>query len=175
MAAMLAYGFFFDIIEKSDKWRALGPARYDVAGFWHFLRHRSYHSELTITLSPHESSQSCQASVSNANGVDEPSITCDSPQLSKNVRRTGADDFDIDPSVRFLDKTNPSGTEFCSRNCEICALEGVETSLKHQQPSTITVTGKYTTINCMNMPGRCAKSKFGMSPYVHLGKITRLR
>ena len=28
--------------------------------------------------------------------------------------------------------------------------------------------GRYRTINCLNMPGRCEKSKYGMSPSVHL-------
>lgn len=32
--------------------------------------------------------------------------------------------------------------------------------------------GHYETINCLNMPGRCDKSKLGMSPTVHLGKST---
>ena len=52
---MLAYGFFGDIIQQSDKWRCLGPLRYDLAGFCQFIRNKSYHSELTITLSPHDS------------------------------------------------------------------------------------------------------------------------
>ena len=55
MATMLAYGFFGDIIQQSDKWRCLGPLRYDLAGFCQFIRNTSYHSELTITLSPHDS------------------------------------------------------------------------------------------------------------------------
>lgn len=172
MAAMLAFGFFGDIIQQSDKWRRLGPARYDVAGFWHFLRHRSYHSELTITLSSHESSQSCHVSESNSNGVDdESSITCDSPQLSNSVESVDDEDFQNDISSKFPDKINVSGAEFCSRNCERCAFEGEENQFKHHRPLKIKCSGKYTTINCMNMPGRCAKSKFGMSPYVHLGKI----
>ena len=174
MAAMLAYGFFGDIIQQSDKWRCLGPARYDVAGLWHFLRHRSYHSELTITLSPHDSSQSCQVSVSDTNGIDESSVACDSPQLSKNVGETNGEDFQIDTSIPLPDKINTSGTKFCNRNCERCALDGIKNLPEHHQPSQIKRTGKYTTINCMNMPGRCAKSKFGMSPYVHLGKINSL-
>lgn len=173
MAVMLAYGFFGDIIQKSDKWRCLGPARYDVAGFLHFLRHRSYHSELTITLSPYDSSQTCLSSESNTNSIPGESFSpCDSSQLSKHVKRTDRNDVDIqtDNSPKYADKINPSGTDFCNRNCEKCALEKVSNAPPSPSPMKIKCHGKYATINCLNMPGRCAKSKFGMSPYVHLGK-----
>ena len=33
----------------------------------------------------------------------------------------------------------------------------------------IKVEGQYKTINCLNMPCRCEKSKYGMSPSVNLG------
>lgn len=174
MAAMLAFGFFGDIIEKSDKWRCLGPARYDVAGFLHFLRHRSYHSEVTITLSPNDSSQTCLSSESNTNRVPGESFSPDeSSQLSSHVKRTddkNNDDIQTDNLRKYADKINSPGTEFCSRNCEKCALEGTTHRSQSHSPLKIKRRGKYTTINCLNMPGRCAKSKFGMSPYVHLGK-----
>ena len=35
--------------------------------------------------------------------------------------------------------------------------------------SQIKLEGEYRTINCLNMPCRCEKSKYGMSPSVHLG------
>jgi ceramide kinase len=38
-------------------------------------------------------------------------------------------------------------------------------------PSEIKLEGDYRTINCLNMPCRCEKSKYGMSPSVHLGKL----
>lgn len=36
-------------------------------------------------------------------------------------------------------------------------------------PLTIKREGKYKTINCLNMSGRCDNSNYGMSPSVHLG------
>jgi ceramide kinase len=42
-------------------------------------------------------------------------------------------------------------------------------SEKSSLPSQIKREGHYRTINCLNMPCRCEKSKFGMSPSVHLG------
>jgi ceramide kinase len=37
--------------------------------------------------------------------------------------------------------------------------------------SKIELEGEYRTINCLNMPCRCEKSKYGISPSVHLGRI----
>jgi hypothetical protein len=163
MATMLAYGFFGDIIQQSDKWRCLGPLRYDLAGFWHFIRHRSYHTELTITLSPNDSSQTVTPTT-NTNGGITPSIARNSHQLLNEVNP-------IDNSLQVIDQIVTSGLVFCSKNCETCALEEAQNSTRDHSSSKIKREGKYTTVNCLNMPGRCAKSKFGMSPFVHLGQI----
>jgi len=56
MATMLAYGFFGNIIQQSDRWRFFGPLRYNLAGFFQFIRNTSYHVELTITQAPEKSS-----------------------------------------------------------------------------------------------------------------------
>jgi len=42
-------------------------------------------------------------------------------------------------------------------------------SEKSSLPLRIKRKGRYRTINCLNMPCRCDKSKYGMSPSVHLG------
>ncbi|CAF3751273.1 unnamed protein product [Rotaria sordida] len=49
MATMVSYGFFGNLIQQSDNWRAFGPFRYDMAGFYEFFRNNSYETELTIT------------------------------------------------------------------------------------------------------------------------------
>ena len=36
-------------------------------------------------------------------------------------------------------------------------------------PKEIKIEDQYKTINCLNMPCRCEKSKYGMSPSVNLG------
>ena len=82
MATMLAYGFFGDIIQQSDNWRCLGPLRYDLAGFCQFVRNTSYHSELTITLSPHSSAQICHPQSIN-NGNTTSSVAPDYQQFMK--------------------------------------------------------------------------------------------
>jgi ceramide kinase len=106
MATTLAYGFFGDIIQQSENWRVFGPARYNLSGFFQFIRNRSYHTQLTITQTDQKYSS------------------------SKDER-------------------------IYSENSSL--------------PLEIKLEGQYRSINCLNMPCRCEKSKYGMSPSVHLG------
>jgi len=171
MTTMLAYGFFGDIIHQSDKWRCLGPLRYDLSGFCQFIRNKSYHSALTITLSPHDSSQISQPkTVIPMNNISS-ETTPDSHELVNTISSTANENNPRDTSVEVINKLIAPALVFCSRNCEICALEEKSDHNKVHSSLQIKREGRYTTINCLNMPGRCAKSKFGMSPFVHLGKI----
>lgn len=158
MATMLAYGFFGDIIQQSDKWRCLGPLRYDLAGFCQFVRNTSYHSELTITLFSPESVQNTHSQTMNTTGCTS-AVAPDCQQL-------------ITQSSDTIEKLVMPRPKFCSRNCGQCSGEHDANSNKNQQPLQIKREGRYTTINCLNMPCRCAKSKYGMSPFVHLGDGT---
>ncbi|CAF2702045.1 unnamed protein product [Rotaria sp. Silwood2] len=171
MAAMLAYGFFGDIIYQSDKWRCLGPLRYDIAGFCQFILNKSYHTELTITLSPSNSPQSVLPS-SNVNGEVETSIMPSLQLLNTNTDSKTIGNNQIDNSLKVLEKIVLSPSEFCRKNCEKCATEENHDVNRTDSPLQITREGKYTTINCLNMPCRSAKSRFGISPFVHLGDGT---
>ncbi len=174
MATMLAYGFFGDIIQQSDKWRFMGPLRYDLAGFCQFIRNKSYHSKLTITLSPYDSlvanHPESVTSMNNTNGRAS-SIGSNSQKSSNKVNSTINQNTQANTSFNVIQKLIAPALVFCSRNCERCALEDKHDSDKIHLPLKIEREGRYTTVNCLNMPGRCAKSKFGMSPFVHLGKI----
>ncbi|CAO2839099.1 unnamed protein product [Amaranthus hypochondriacus] len=46
-ASFLGYGFYGDVITESEKYRWMGPKRYDFAGTKVFLRHRSYEAEIS--------------------------------------------------------------------------------------------------------------------------------
>ncbi|CAF3336738.1 unnamed protein product [Rotaria sp. Silwood1] len=168
MAAMLAYGFFGDIIYQSDKWRCLGPLRYDIAGFCQFILNRSYHTELTITLSPSNSSQP----TSSINAGDETPVMPNSQQLTNNTDSKTIGNNHIDNPLKIIGKIVLPASVFCRKNCEKCATEGKHHANKTDSPTPIRLEGKYTTINCLNMPCRSAKSKFGISPFVHLGDGT---
>jgi len=159
MATMLAYGFFGNIIEQSSKWRCLGPIRYDLAGFCQFIRHPSYHSELTITLSPHDRVEVYHPeTISNGSGTS--AVAPDSQRLLNNKKSTDTIEKIVTPVIKF-----------CSKNCRKCSEEEKNNSNNNHLPLQMKLEGRYTTINCLNMPCRCAKSKYGMSPFVHLGKI----
>ena len=171
MATMVAYGFFGDIIHQSDKWRCLGPLRYDLAGFCQFIRNRTYHTEVTITLSPpdsvHKYATDSIPSMNNDNSTDKEkgssSISPNPHQLVDNVEKN---------STETMEKILKPGLVFCRRNCELCSLIDSQQTNETQLPLKIKCEGRYTTINCLNIPCRCAKSKFGMSPFVHLGDGT---
>ncbi|XVE63857.1 hypothetical protein DITRI_Ditri07aG0054900 [Diplodiscus trichospermus] len=45
-ASFAGYGFYGDVIIESEKYRWMGPKRYDYAGTKVFLRHRSYEAEV---------------------------------------------------------------------------------------------------------------------------------
>jgi hypothetical protein len=164
MATMLAYGFFGNIIQQSAEWRCLGPLRYDLAGFFQFIRNPSYHSELTITLSPHDAVQICHPeTINSGNGTS--TVASDCQRLINNKKSNTKSTDTINKIV-----TPIPIAEFCRRNCGKCAEEKIDPT-KVYLPVQIKLEGRYTTINCLNMPCRCAKSKYGMSPFVHLGKI----
>ncbi|KAL2920451.1 Ceramide kinase [Bienertia sinuspersici] len=46
-ASFVGYGFYGDVITESEKYRWMGPQRYDFAGTKTFLRHRSYEAEIS--------------------------------------------------------------------------------------------------------------------------------
>ncbi|KAF8380550.1 hypothetical protein HHK36_028038 [Tetracentron sinense] len=43
-----SYGFYGDVITESEKYRWMGPKRYDYAGTKVFMRHRSYEAEIAF-------------------------------------------------------------------------------------------------------------------------------
>ncbi|XP_050223739.1 ceramide kinase isoform X2 [Mercurialis annua] len=45
-ASFAGYGFYGDVITESEKYRWMGPKRYDYAGTKVFLRHKSYEAEV---------------------------------------------------------------------------------------------------------------------------------
>ncbi|CAF0954470.1 unnamed protein product [Adineta ricciae] len=173
MATMLAYGFFGDIIHQSDRWRCLGPLRYDLAGFCQFVRNTSYHSELTITLSPHDSARighpQAATSLSSVGGTS--SVAPDYQRLINSSSLSLIDECSKNKSMDTISKIVTPNVTFCSRNCVLCAEEKADPGKVHSSLQ-IKREGRYTTVNCLNMPCRCAKSKYGMSPFVHLGDGT---
>lgn len=161
---MLSYGFFGDIIRQSDRWRCLGPLRYDLAGFFQFLRNKSYPTELIITSLADDTSRNAETqTISSILTNDSGSIS------SRELANPSVTDSVLDSEIS--ERTALLGTPFCSRDCEKCAGDNGHDFNRLHSSTKIKREGRYTTINCLNMPCRCAKSKYGMSPFVHLGEF----
>ncbi|KAG6390858.1 hypothetical protein SASPL_148603 [Salvia splendens] len=61
-ASFAGYGFYGDVITESEKYRWMGPKRYDYAGTKVFLQHKSYEAEVSyLEVKPKEASSSPEA------------------------------------------------------------------------------------------------------------------
>lgn len=49
-ASVISYGYLGDIIRDSDKFRWMGPKRYDFSGFKKFLANQGYEGEITLAV-----------------------------------------------------------------------------------------------------------------------------
>ncbi|CAH8279249.1 unnamed protein product [Arabidopsis lyrata] len=56
-ASFAGYGFYGDVISESEKYRWMGPKRYDYVGTKIFLKHRSYEAEVTYEEAESENSK----------------------------------------------------------------------------------------------------------------------
>ncbi|CAA0834543.1 Ceramide kinase [Striga hermonthica] len=61
-ASFAGYGFYGDVITESEKYRWMGPKRYDYAGTKVFLQHRSYEAEVNYVEVQSESA-SCRSEI----------------------------------------------------------------------------------------------------------------
>ncbi|CAH9060182.1 unnamed protein product [Cuscuta epithymum] len=102
-ASFAGYGFYGDVITESEKYRWMGPARYDFAGTKVFLRHSSYEAEVTYL----EFADSKKASLGEDGGGPVNSWT-------KAALRVGS-------------RKKPERA-VCRANCDVCNLKGSETS-----------------------------------------------
>ncbi|KAL3834664.1 hypothetical protein ACJIZ3_009400 [Penstemon smallii] len=57
-ASFAGYGFYGDVITESEKYRWMGPKRYDYAGTKVFLQHRSYEAEVNYLVADSEKESS---------------------------------------------------------------------------------------------------------------------
>ncbi|XP_052143536.1 ceramide kinase isoform X2 [Oryza glaberrima] len=67
-ASFAGYGFYGEVIRESEKYRWMGPARYDFSGTMVFLKHRSYEAKVAFLENGNTHSLTASAE-NNANGV----------------------------------------------------------------------------------------------------------
>lgn len=72
-ASVMSYGFLGDVAIESEKFRWMGPKRYDYSGFKKLLLNRGYEGEITMQLAPSDNTpakgpaclENCQMCLSN--------------------------------------------------------------------------------------------------------------
>ncbi|KAL9409400.1 hypothetical protein AB3S75_047733 [Citrus x aurantiifolia] len=97
-ASFSGYGFYGDVISESEKYRWMGPKRYDYAGTKVFLRHRSYEAEIAYL----------EVDAEHTNSVS-----------NKGYSRSRAQSFR---------NSNKCERVICRRNCNICNTNSVDMS-----------------------------------------------
>ncbi|KAL5812591.1 hypothetical protein ACOSQ3_027541 [Xanthoceras sorbifolium] len=104
-ASFAGYGFYGDVISDSEKYRWMGPKRYDYCGTKVFLKHRSYEAEIAYL----------EAESENTNSL---------PDRGRLLNR-----------VRALWGPNKSERLICRTNCIICNTKPVCTSTRSTRPT----------------------------------------
>ncbi|KAK2653436.1 hypothetical protein Ddye_013292 [Dipteronia dyeriana] len=104
-ASFAGYGFYGDVISDSEKYRWMGPKRYDYCGTKVFLKHRSYEAELAYL----------EVESENTNSVSD---------RGRLLNR-----------VQALWGPNKSERLICRTNCMICNTKPVYTSTRATRPT----------------------------------------
>ncbi|KAJ4706601.1 ceramide kinase-like [Melia azedarach] len=104
-ASFAGYGFYGDVITESEKYRWMGPKRYDYAGTKVFLRHRSYEAEIAYLDVEAENTKSI-------------------PDKGHLLGR-----------VRTLRNSNKCEKVICRRNCNICSSKSVDMCTSATRPT----------------------------------------
>ncbi|CAI5463310.1 unnamed protein product [Closterium sp. Yama58-4] len=147
-ASFFGYGFYGDVIRRSEGLRWMGPARYDYAGLMTYLHHsstdlsqlaRSSHSLLTLdssSLDPAQNSHSQSGAATSAPvGVAE--------------------------QEELLQKGGQSGEG-------VCAVGGTEKQSEGLRPCWRMVRGKFHSVGAAVMSCRNDKAPDGVAAQAHL-------
>ncbi|KAE8056828.1 hypothetical protein FH972_013565 [Carpinus fangiana] len=89
-ASFAGYGFYGDVITESEKYRWMGPKRYDYAGTKVFLRHRSYEAEVAYL------------------------------QVKSEVTNSTSERGHLSSQIQALWSPNKSERVVCRVNCSVC-------------------------------------------------------
>ncbi|KAJ7949486.1 Ceramide kinase [Quillaja saponaria] len=112
-ASFAGYGFYGDVIKESEKYRWMGPVRYDYAGTQVFVRHRSYEAEIAYLKVKSEDNDSTagggqQVSRKRALGKSEKCVcrvncrVCSSNAIQKDTGVTGGTPYSRPEETRWL-------------------------------------------------------------------------
>lgn len=111
-ASFAGYGFYGDVITESEKYRWMGPRRYDFAGTQVFLRHRSYEAEVAYL----------EVKSGETNSISE------SDHLSS--------------QKQALQTQNKSERMVCRVNCSVCNKKRIQVSMGSQHATPYSRPGE---------------------------------
>ncbi|XP_030934645.1 ceramide kinase isoform X1 [Quercus lobata] len=146
-ASFAGYGFYGDVIAESEKYRWMGPKRYDYAGTKVFLKHRSYEAEVAYIEVKSE----------------EKNSTLERGRLSGRVRP--------------LRSSNKSERVICRVNCTVCNKKtdqvsmGSPRSVPYPPPEEtrwLRSKGRYLSIGAAIISCRNEKAPDGLVADAHL-------
>lgn len=142
-ASFAGYGFYGDVITESERYRWMGPKRYDYAGTKVFLRHRSYEAEVSyLEVEPEKSNPNPDKGVRGSRTKP----LCGLPKRSERVA--------------------------CRAKCNVCNTEQVHTSNEtppySKESKWLRSKGRYLSVGAAVISCRNEKAPDGLVADAHL-------
>lgn len=137
--SLLGYGFLGDVLKESDKYRWMGPKRYDYAGFLKVLQNKRYYCEVTMVLSAREA------------GVG--------PKCHSNCETCKTSTTSLEAKPKYQERN--LATIRSELKLDLNQVKNPE--------KKVTVRGKYFIVGCANISCACERSPNGVAPHAHVG------
>ncbi|GLT83963.1 hypothetical protein SLE2022_022240 [Rubroshorea leprosula] len=146
-ASFAGYGFYGDVITESEKYRWMGPKRYDYAGTKVFLGHRSYEAEIAYL------------------------------EVEPEKPKSGIDGGRLINKVRGLLAPKNSERIICRSNCKICTRKAVYSSMRSPRATPysriertrwLRTKGRFLSVGAAIMSNRNERAPDGLVADAHL-------
>lgn len=146
-ASVMSYGYLGDVAADSEKFRWLGPRRYDWSGFKAFIANRGYDAEISIPNGGTDTNN------------DEDSMA--GPKCYENCERCSmaVSTFKLNKSVISDDGDNGDDED----------VNGDDIDDGKSAAKWRTICGRFFMINGANISCACQRSPNGFSEFCHLG------
>lgn len=156
VSTFIAYGYFGDVIRESEKFRWLGPKRYDLTGLNTLIRNKSYKGLVRILTSdqdgsPHDLDSRCHLNCA---------LCLGGPNALTGLRRASSTNK-RPPSNRSL------GPPARSKSYEI-STRTMDEQPESEKLRMIEKRGSFVGVNAAIMACRCPQTRKGFSPGNHL-------
>ncbi|XP_024982258.1 ceramide kinase-like [Cynara cardunculus var. scolymus] len=138
-ASFAGYGFYGDVITESEKYRWMGPKRYDYAGTKVFLRHRSYEAKVAYMK-----------------------VESEKPNVGANARRIKTFWGLSKKSERLPCRAK---CDICNTSS---AIPQIETPDPHQESNWVRVKGRFLSIGAAVISCRNERAPDGLVADAHL-------